>query len=376
MTIIAFGAVAVIGILAAILLVAFSATRGSSRTRIFAGSRPRLWHPVIRIACGVLAAAIMAAITVATWPATSPTVPDQEQTLFLVSRTAAGTAELPSDDQFANDDKNESSPVRLIYSVMPVSLEGDVLTPLDGKSIVINLPEDRRRQFVIEGTLPGGTFKAEISVDGIEHFDRDRRRVRGHHEVHYETVFGASGWHGTSLYGDGRVQVDRLTSHDGSAEHRPLSVVPDRVGSIAILSQLTECSDGQSREVSGSDWLAENDKNLRAAVNIGDFRATWRPQPQPNGIEMIRYVGPASALLLLAAILSSQVFRQRGMAFVAAMTVAVLFAVVMDRIMVERHAAWLANPQAAAGRSRVVSRMENSFFHAGRVKAILAKETR
>jgi hypothetical protein len=52
---------------------------------------------------------------------------------------------------------------------------------------------------------------------------------------------------------------------------------------------------------------------------------------------------------------------------------AVLFVIMMDRIMVERHASWLADhPAASLQRDAVVSRMQHSFFHAGRVDAILA----
>ncbi len=368
MTLKVFIGCAVIAFVATFLafLVALTTGRGGR----FAGVRPRPWHPVVRIACGAIAAAIMVAVTIATWPATSATAPEEGKPLVLLPPVATATAESPADNTSADD---EEKPVRLIYTVMAVAIEGDAITPLDGTSVVINLPEDRHRQHVIEGTLPGGSFKAEVSVDGIERLGRNRQRVRGHHDLHYETDFGSSGMHGTSLSSEGTVQVDRITSQDRSAEHRPLSVVPDRVGAIAILSQLTKCPDEPPREVTGSAWLHENADHLRGAVNAGDFRASWRPQPQANGIEMVRYVGPASALLLLAAILASQVFRQRGMAFVAAMTVAVLFALVMDRVMVERHAAWLAShPDDASSRANVVARMEQSFFHAARVKAILA----
>ncbi len=365
-----FVVVAAIGFLAMILVVPLALNIG--RRGKLSDDSPRPWHPVVRIACGVLAAAIMVAITIATWPATSPMIPADSNPLLLLPPAVEVVAESPADTPAPGSDEK---PGRLIYTVLAVAREGDVITPLDGKSVVINLPEDRHRQLVIEGTIPGGSFKSEIVVAGIERVGRNRTWVSGHHEINYETSFGGSGWHGSSLSGDGEVQVDRVTSRDEAAEHRPLSVVPDRVGAITILSQLVECPAEHPGEASGSEWLRANTKEIREAIKEGEFRATWRPQPQPNGIEMIQYVGPASALLLLAAILASQVFRQRGLAFVAAMTFAVLFALVMDRVMVERHAAWLtSHPEDAAGRARVVARMEASYFHAGRVKAMLTAD--
>lgn len=365
-----FVVVVPIAVLVAILVGRLALNTG--RWAKFSGASPRPWHPVVRIACGVLAAAIMIAVTVATWPATSPSVLETGKLFVLPPPTAEGTAKAPAGNESEDEEESESAPVRLIYTVMAVALEGDTMTPLDGKSVVIHLPEDRHQKHIVEGTLPGGRFKAEVSVDRVYRAHRDRPSVGGHQVVQYST-FGSSGSSGGGLRDEGKVHVDRVTWQDGSAEHRPLSVVPDRVGAIAILSQITECPGEYPREVSGSEWLRASAAGLREAAADGDFRASWRPQPQPNGIEMIRYVGPASALLLLAAILASQVFRQRGMAFVAAMTVAVLFALVMDGIMVERHATWLAShPDDAEGRARVVARMEQSFFHAGRAKAILA----
>jgi hypothetical protein len=355
----------VLAILLVVILVAFGPLRGWRR---FTGSPPpQPWHPVVRVACGLLAIVLLGAVAAASWKATAPHVTDD--TLFLLAPPTGGESAEATGESRAPSQK----PSRVIYTVLAASVSHGELIPIDGKSVVFDLRERRRgtgRQ-TIKGRLPGGTFTSEVAIDSLEERDRNRLAVRGHEDIEYSTGSG-TGWHGGGLPDVGQIQIDRVSQWGSSRERDPLSILPDQVSdTIVILSHIAAIVADEPRTLSAKDWLDEQQPNLRTTGD--EFRPSYRPQPQANGIAMLAYTGPASALLLLAAILASQCFRHRGMAFAGSLVVAVLFAIAMDRIMVERHASWLVDhPTESVQREAVVARMQHSFFHAGRVEAILA----
>ncbi len=353
----------VLAILLVVILIAFGPLRGWWR---FTGSTSRAWHPVVRIACGAIAAVLITAVTAASWNATAPHVPDNA--LFLLAPPAvSASAEVKDDEPVPSE-----MPSQVIYTVLAVAVSDGVMTPIDGKSEVTTIPGTGKRStdYTITGRLPGGSFKTEFRVDGT--YERYGKRVAlsGRQITHYETL-GSMGSHGRGLPDVGQFQIDRVSQWGQSRERGPLSILPDQISdNVVILTHIALLDGNEPRKVSANVWLDEQKPKLDSGGD--DFRPSYRPQSVPNGINMLAYTGPASALLLLAAILASQCFGHRGMAFVVSLVVAVLFAVAMDRIMVERHGAWLtAHPADTDQRAGVIARMQHSFFHAGRVEAIL-----
>lgn len=355
----------------AILLIAVLVTFRSQRGwRQLTGGASRPWHPIVRSACGVIGVVLVGAVAAASWNATAPSVTDDE--LFLL---ATPLNEQPARNVEASGDDTDPPimPSRVIYTVLAVAVSHGGIMPIDGRSIVFDVAEhggSSGRQ-TLKGRLPGGTFTSEVDIDRLEEGFRSRLAVRGHSELEYSTGSG-TGWHGGGLPDVGQFQIDRVSQWGSSRERGPLSIIPEQISdNIVILSHIAALDGPEPRKVSAKTWLDEQNPRLDATGD--DFRPSYRPQQQPNGINMLAYTGPASALLLLAAILASQCFQNRGMAFAGSLVVAVLFAVVMDRIMVERHAAWLVNhPAESLQREVVVTRMQHSFFHAARVEAILA----
>ncbi len=358
----------ILAILLVVILINFDPRRGWWR---FAGrSSPQPWHPVVRVACGLLAIILVGAVTVGSWSATAPQMADESLVLLAPpesdsrSSVADATAATPA---------HPNMPPRVIYTVLAVAVSRGGMMPIDGKSIVFDVSERRSptgRQS-IKGRLPGGTFTSEVDIGTLERDYRDRLAARGRQTIVYATG-DSLGSHGGGLPPVGECQVDRVSQWGSARERGPLSIIPESMSdTIVILSHIAVLDADEPRKLSAKDWLDEHKPEL--AARSSDLRPTWRPQPQANGINMLAYTGPASALLLLAAILASQCFQHRGRAFVGSLVVAVLFAVVMDRIMVERHASWLADhPTASLHREAVVARMQRSFFHAGRVETLLS----
>ncbi len=358
----------ILAILLVVILIAVGPLRGWWR---FTGRTSRPWHPVVRIACGAIAVVLVGAVAAASWNATAPTV--TADALFLLAPAADGADASPAE---ATDDASPppKMPSRVIYTVLAVAVSHGGMTPLDGKSIVVDLatPNSRMTRQTITGRLPGGTFKSEVDISSLDTGYQNRLAVRGHHDIEYSTGGGGGGSHGGGLPDVGQFQVDRVSQWGSARERGPLSILPEWISdNVIILSSLAPLDANEPRKLSAKTWLAEQHPAIYATGD--DFRPSYRPQPQPNGITMLGYTGPASALLLLAAILASQCFCHRGMAFVVSLVATVLFAVAMDRIMVERHASWLTDhPADSDQRAAVVARMQHSFFHAGRVEAILA----
>lgn len=356
-----------LAILLALILVAFGPLRGWWRFTGRSAAQP--WHPIVRVACGLLAIVLVGAVTLASWSATAPQV--TAESLFLLAPPASD-ARPPVAEAADDTPAPPNIPPRVIYTVLAVAVSRGGMVPIDGNSVVVDVSERRSptgRQ-TIKGRMPGGTFTSEVDIDRLEADYRNRLAARGHQEISYSTGFG-TGWHGGGLPAVGELQIDEVSQWGSARERGPLSILPETISdTIVILSHIAALDADEPQRLSAKDWLDKRKPELNARSD--ELRPHWRPQAQPNGINMLAYTGPASALLLLAAILASQCFQHRGRAFVGVLVAAVLFAIVMDRIMVERHASWLADhPADSMQRDAVISRMRASFFHDGLAEALL-----
>lgn len=351
-------------VLLLVLVLLALAIRGLGRGRGFRSlgidrNQPR--HPVVRIVCGVLALGLVGAVSWFSWKATAPAT-TTGPTLLLPTQSATYKPFKGGDDE----------PQQFIYTLLAVTYDGGSVVPLAGESVVINWPQDRNREFVLSGRLPGGSMEAQVSVDSFRDNHSDGFWVSGTHRVSYR-VGGSSG----SMSGGSRTLGELGQTQVGwrqSYSRAPLSLVPVTVGGKGhLLFGIIAAGTADPVEVDAAEWLRQNAGAASEALPKYDSLHQFQPPPMPNGVEMLRYTGPASWLLLLAAILAAQVFRRRGMAFAGAVALMVLLAITLDRVMVERQAALLADETLEGhAKSQLIQRMSHSFFHAAGVEKILA----
>jgi hypothetical protein len=82
----------------------------------------------------------------------------------------------------------------------------------------------------------------------------------------------------------------------------------------------------------------------------------------PPGYQLARHVGVSSLALMFAALLGAQVFRQRNIAFAWTLLASVLYVVVLDRMVVDIHAAHLRSANIKPEHRAVAQQMLNTSF--------------
>ena len=357
------------------LLLLFLVIRGLNRGRRMRSltlERNQHRHPVVRLVCGLLALVLVGAVTFFTWKATSPGATLGPGPGLLIPAPLTLT-EAPATERDETDEAQPgiSEPQRLIYTLLVVANDGEAMVPIEGTSVIIEWPQDRSKNIVIESELPGGGTQAEIAIDSFRRDHRGELVASSRQRISYRMNDRAGSRSG------GDLDLGKVNQYHLGGRPRfgraPLSVVPEVIGgNLYLLWSLTQADAGEPVEVDAAEWLRHHADGLMESRRDRDFHTMRTLQGQPNGVAMLRYTGPASWLLLLAAILVSQVFRRRGPAFAAAMAFMVLLAISLDRTMIERHAALLQDTSMDdAGRNRVAQRINQSFFHAGRVEQIL-----
>lgn len=361
-----------LGAVVLICVFAFGKTK-----RALAVGRPRHRHPVTRVVCGLLALVLAGAVVVSSWKSAAPLARQNKDLLLLLSdeaysRHATEAREREAPGQTSAPPK----PQKLVFTALVAAEVGDALVLVDGASVVIDTETELSQHKTIQREIPGGSFEADIVVHTLETGYRGAWTARGHMRARHE--FGS----GSGSRSGGMDEIGELRTHVISGrlphfQHRPLSVVPGVAADrLILITHIGAVAEGEPQTVPAAGWLQRFVAPIRREIREHDSYDSYTPQ-MPNGIAMLRYTGPASWLLLLAAVLVAQVFRHRGAAFVGAIVAAVLLAVAMDRAMVERHATVLADPATTPfERHQAISRINQTFFNAARAAAILKDQAR
>lgn len=147
------------------------------------------------------------------------------------------------------------------------------------------------------------------------------------------------------------------------AAGRPFSITPPSAGSLILFATLTPLQEAETlAEQPVVGFLAAYQERLMARTQRSDFD---RGQHIPmRGLALAAHLGLVTLLLLTAAFLLTQCFRNRQLALAGALFGVVLFVAALDRVVVGVHLQRLGDPQASIEQRLLAGHcLRGSFFH-------------
>jgi hypothetical protein len=239
--------------------------------------------------------------------------------------------------------------------------------PVWGQSTVIRWPEERNQLFRLSSKPAGIDCEAEFQIsDFIRRGQGQEVSVLGHLNLRGSYWSQGGGINGT---------VDQLrieTNLTGRSDNRhPLCLVPHGNESYFIAYQISRAdADDPLRELAGLPSEAPEIES-RHVGQIGYRRLS--PDTPPGG-KMFQHTGPASFILLLAAIAGAQCFRRRGIAFTALLAGMVLYAGALDFAIMRRHAARAMDDSLGPDQRQAASvQARQTFFHQSAARRLLER---
>ena len=337
-------------ILIVLLVVAVWVTRGR-RLFMAAGRRPRKRHVVTRIICASVGVAILIAVGVGTWLEVGRCYAAAEAAAAAKVSVPTGPAPaLPPLEPFKSVER-----ARLLIHILFVEVSLAGTKPLGVMEFDVHWPADRDRNFAAHLEFKGIKATYRFSVNDVRSpYTGEREHgweVRLEGQWDYRWQSGSR--RGTSSGGTALGPAAHL-SQAGWGDRRlrrPLSVLPRVSLDVHALRFVTRAAeDDPLKQVPLGEFFRARaqqaqqlvDKHLRHAP-----LARWRgPGEGPPGVAFAGQVGIASLLLLVAAVLLTQLFRRRELAFAAVVLALVFYVAVLDRAVLGAHLSRLNDPEA------------------------------
>lgn len=322
---------------------------------------PRRRHPILRALCAILGFGLLAAVAVGTWLDARADYADEAApaaTLRLPSRPSPLPSSIPPAPESVDLDKG-----RFLLHVVVVQESLDEVGPVQAVEYELRLPEDRGKEFRPSLELPGYGVEFSFSVDKIQAGREDGTVVLnpwGDHSLTLRRRLGTSSSSGT-LHG---VHV-RFVGHEPRVKNL-FSISPGAARSYSLFVLPTLVADDDPlRRAAAAELMREKEGLLRAALKRDgrSLRTRAGVESDAPGVSLMDQVGATSLLLLLAAVLLSQVARRKSLAFAGWLAAIVVLAGAMDRAALGLHASRLENAQAPVrDRRRACARMADTFF--------------
>ncbi len=351
------------------------------------GRRPRPRHIVVRVVCGILGAAILGAIAVGTWREVQRCYPAEEPAEPLTVRVPTLPPPGPTGTLKINE-RAEIEKARLLFTFVVAEFEAGELRPVAVGQQEVRWPEDRNRD-----------FRKELQVGGSSAF------FRFHFDSLRWSTSPREGTHQAVVWCRGQRELGSVTRpHGGSSmnsmggdfelnqpwhifnpivsfflwEKPPLSIASGPGSGPAALLQLAwgVCvAEGDPlKEAEATEFLRQHEAevsearrdalrggvgpNLRLGMRNADERAP------ALGLALAAHIGISSLLLFVAALLLTQVFTRRSLAFVGVLAAVVLYVAALDRIALGTHLAHLRDAKAPlAARITACWHATDSFFY-------------
>jgi hypothetical protein len=361
---------------AVIVFLIVRATRGSGAFRDLATRRPRRRRLVTRIVCGSLGGLILLAITIGTFREVGRVYATDEKAAGLTLRAPTKALELPERPAGRRSDELEHA--RVLFAVVIAEQRGGEWVPVHVAEYELRLPEDRGVPLAGRMDVHGRTVNYEFRVDKVL-ATKDRTAL-------------------DLLGGHMRFSVDRWSSRSGGMRYEPVAHIHEVGGGWRDVKSPLSVARGRTPElhafhvatlVSGDDPL----KSVPAAEIIRTRRAEFRRATRQldtgyrrrmlsdediplRGLAAAVHFGAASLLLLVAAILFSQLFARKGLAFAGTLAGVVLFAAVLDRAALGSHLSRIEDKEGPlATRLTGCVHAADTFFYrgtaAGRLRSVL-----
>lgn len=353
--------------------------------------RPRKRSLLTRIICGTLAAAILIAIAVGTWRQVRscyadpgeklvvrvPAMPapplstteeghtpiDQARILFHLIVVEAPAVPVPVGEGVYYADRTSAAAERRIPA-KPVSI-------LHVEELEVHWPQDKDRTreiaFVISGTRVEYSLVIRDLYVSLGVAEQSRLMVEG-------DVTVRQAWLGNSRrsgqYGDFQIARPYRWDLEHSSARNPLSVVPVQRNMRLVCMGTPLANDDPLKQVTPSEFEEMFKDRIREPLAGGaDDRALARrlrdrADVPVTGLALLAHTGLSALLLLVAAVLLTQLFRQRGLAFAGVLAGLVLYVAVLDRLAVSAHLSRMEDETASVA-TRIIACQQaaETFFY-------------
>jgi len=368
-------------LLLVIVLVAIAVLVRSRGARPMRLRAPRKRHIVTRLVCGALGVAILAAIGFVSWReatavyAVSPAGPGSIRVRTKTPREFSG-------DITPDRDVSLKEARLLIQAVILDTAAGDSFTAIHVDEFDIRWRRGRGNRVATSVDIEGGTVDYSLDISDLR-LERGKTtgtptlRGSGVRNVTYRSRNGT----GYSSRSGGVPIVDGLACsadfRSGSLmrANEPLSVIssgsPHGALVLCTFVHLVD-PDDKLATTSISQFLADRQRQIarylsEAGVSDYHWRSRWRIDPDvpPMGA-LVERIGVSSLLLLVAAILLSQLFMRRGLAMMGMLTMVVLYVAAIDRVALSVHVSHLQDADGPLAKRLAACRSAaETFFFAG-----------
>ncbi len=368
-------------VLIGVLAVALLATRRSGLW-MAPGRRPRKRHIVTRIICAALGALILGAVAVGTWQDVRRCYePGEKAEVLTVHVPARPAPSLPA--PLAGEFGAEIERARLLVHFMVVDVSSGRFRPLHIEEDEIKWPEDRGRTYGTSFELDAIKVEYGFSIDALRArraepgkppFLEPRGNMHVSHQDRYRRGSRSGGFAKEGVSHWRQLRAARPPSN------RPLSIVPgtppSEIRAFFVVTRVAE--DDPLKEVPATEFLESREGAMREAMSksgggeiVPRFGRLKRAVSMP-GVALAAHIGISSLLLLVAAILLTQLFTRRSLAFAGVLAAVVLYVAVLDRAALAAHLSRLRDPQASVEtRLSAATQATTTFFYQETAQAAL-----
>ncbi|HUT34275.1 MAG TPA: hypothetical protein VNE39_12390 [Planctomycetota bacterium] len=342
------------------------------RRRSALGPRaPRPRHIVIRIVCGVLGVGILAAVAVGTWSVVHGSDAGEaagKERLVCVPTQPPPALAVP-EEPFESVEVKQA---RFLVNVIIADLSA-------GEPVVIFADQQELRwpRFCSLGRdfdVAGYKVRYEIALRALSACKEGPKatptlRSDGKYNFDWQRGGSSSGTGGGLMLGG--VWFARRMGRAGPPEKPPLSIVarPGReLTAVGFVTRVAE--DDPLKAIPAAEFL-----RARQAV-VGEALGRWSNGGGPHrfpprvddapfrGAALAEHIGASSLLLLAAAVLLSQLFARRGLAFVGVLAAVALYVAALDRAVLGAHLSRMEGPNAPLpARVLACEQAADSFFY-------------
>ena len=317
--------------------------------------RPRKRHLVTRIVCGTLGAGILITVAVCTFLDVgkiydAPAVVDEPK-VRVRTLPAPPVPKLRKNYPWMAVTKGGV----LVHYVFVNALTE---TPVHVETFEVDLSRREKRSFTGKINVAGYSLSMSCNVLDVSWRRESSESGVPVLRVHGGTAFSwRGGGSGGSRSSSGWVKSEFFTTigRGDLGSYNPLSMVRKPHGLlnvIRLVSQVTE--DDPMKEITVSEFAEANAEALarlshperirgRAVNAWGSSTGRFIPQ---RGFAMIERFGPVCLLILVAAILFTQLFTRRTLVFAAVLAVMILYVAALDRMVLGEHLSVLADEKA------------------------------
>ncbi|MHC4249017.1 MAG: hypothetical protein ACYS9X_07810 [Planctomycetota bacterium] len=355
-----------LAVVALIVFLIVRATRGGGAFRAFATRRPRKRRLVTRIVCGSLGGLILLAVTVGTFREVGSVYATDDEAAGLKLRVPTKELKLPEKPAGRHSDELEDA--RLLFAIVIAERRGGEWIPVRADEHELRFPEDRGVSLAGRMDVHGRTVSYDFRVDKVlATEDRTALDLLGGHM---------------------RFSVDRWSSRSGGMRYEPVAHIHDVGGGWQHAKSPLSIALGPTPELHAfhvATFVSADDPltSVPAAELIRSRRAEFRRATRQldagygprifsdediplRGFAAATHFGVASLLLLVAAILFSQLFARKGLAFAGTLAGVVLFTAVLDRAALGSHLSRVEDKEALlAARMTGCVHAADTFFYRG-----------